>query len=146
MQKISESSSARLARFEAYAKDQTQINSNKAAKALSDKISFIKTITLEIKPFESVITQTNENILNLASKTSKLEKDFAEIKETILNGDIERITESINNFDSSIYTEITEYVDFLQSELSKIIDDSALETIFLAKQNTVRELNSKKSY
>lgn len=144
LQKISESSSARLARFEAYAKDQTQINSNKAAKALSDKISFIKTITLEIKPFESVITQTNENILNLASKTSKLEKDFAEIKETILNGDIERITESINNFDSSIYTEITEYVDFLQSELSKIIDDSALETIFLAKQNTVRELNSKK--
>ncbi|MBD8239666.1 AAA family ATPase [Pseudomonas fluorescens] len=71
-------------------------------------------------------------------------KKTSQRKETILNGDIERITESINNFDSSIYTEITEYVDFLQSELSKIIDDSALETIFLAKQNTVRELNSKK--
>ncbi|SDY48560.1 AAA family ATPase [Pseudomonas salomonii] len=145
LQKISDNAGTRLARFEAYAKDQTQTNSNKASKALADKILVVKSIELDLRPYESIILQINEKILNFKTRMDILGKSFSEIKSNILNGNIEDLTKCISEFDSSTYNELIAYSELLQSDLLKITDDDALENLLLTKQNLHLELNAKKS-
>lgn len=60
LQTITETTSARLERFESYTKDKTQTNADSAKKALADKRLIISSTKLDLTPYDSLISDLDK--------------------------------------------------------------------------------------
>lgn len=145
LQTITETTSARLERFESYTKDKTQTNADSAKKALADKRLIISSTKLDLTPYDSLISDLDKKILNFSDNIKKLQSEFDRRKETLLSDNLQEIEKESLNYIPEALNNLVAYAEETNKELTAVVDDKALEEIYTAKQKAVQEINSKET-
>jgi energy-coupling factor transporter ATP-binding protein EcfA2 len=145
LQTITETSSVRLERFETYTKDKTQTNADSAKKALSDKRLIISSTTFDLTPYDALIAELDKKILNFSTNIKTLKSAFDIRKNTLLSDDLQKIEKESIEFIPIALNDLIKYNEEINKELTAIVNDNAIEAIYLEKQKSAREINSKKT-
>ena len=145
LQTITEATSVRLERFETYTKDKTQTNADSAKSALADKRLAIFSTKLDLTPYDALITELDKKILNFADNIKTLKSIFDSRKEILLSDNLQEIETKAFDYIPIALSDLIKHNEEISKELLAVVDDKALDAIYIAKQKNVQEINSKKT-
>ncbi|RON58774.1 hypothetical protein BK665_02240 [Pseudomonas frederiksbergensis] len=83
--------------------------------------------------------------MNFSDNIKNLKNTFDSRKNTLLSDNIQQIQKESFDYTPIALDDLIKYNEDINKELIAVVDDKALEAIYLEKQNTVQEINSKKT-
>jgi energy-coupling factor transporter ATP-binding protein EcfA2 len=144
LQEVTAITSQKLDKFDLYIKDKTQQAADIAKANLDANRSEILSSQLDLTPFEILIVEVGEQLINFKQRVNDLRIEFEARKKILLSDLIEEIQEARSTQNTSLTDDLSKYHASIIAQTEQLKDNEQASILLREKQLSAQELTAKK--